>query len=87
MVLGMDALVQQPAVQPAVRPVEPAVVQIVQSHDGCNDVCHLHTAQYDFMMPTMSIASRKICRSLQEPARASKDKSCILLLSLPVRLL
>ena len=84
-VLRMDALVQQPAVQPAVRPVEPAVVQIVQSHDGCNDVCHLHTAQYDLMMSTMPIAGRKMCRSPQEPARSSKDASCLLVLSPPVR--
>lgn len=40
-VYGMNVLIHQPAVQPAVRPVEPGIMQIVQRHNGCHDVCHL----------------------------------------------
>ena len=40
---GMNVLVQQPAVQPAVCPVEPGIMQIVQRHDCSQNVCHLHS--------------------------------------------
>ena len=38
---GMDVLVQQPAVQPAMRPVKPGIMQVIQRNYCCQDVCHL----------------------------------------------
>ena len=47
---GMNVLVQLPAVQPAVREVEPTVMEIVQRHNSSQNVCHLHGIEQAFLL-------------------------------------
>ena len=74
MVYGMNMLIHQPAVQPAVCPVEPGVMQIVQRHNSRQDVCNLRSmpgTSVTVAQPTALPLCFRFCRpqylSLQSP--------------------